>query len=146
MFWLDQKILSFTLLLINIWHSKSCSWIIVKRCKYCWNLWITRWSCENSSLQLAKLFFFMQKIVNISKYHHFRFSRDHAGVVFCKVNSKSVEVQFKLFDKKITGLPETIQPKGLSFDRKSYLYREIRPFCRVGTEDLVAPRPLPTAI
>ena len=38
-------------------------------------------------------------------------------------------------------LPGKIDPEGLTDDRKRYLYREIRQFCKPGTEDLVAPAP-----
>ena len=38
-------------------------------------------------------------------------------------------------------LPLPVVPLGLDEDRKRYLYREIREFCRPGTEDLVAPAP-----
>ena len=94
-----------------------------------------------------KFFTSFKKITNISTYHHFRFSKDHPGVVFCKENAKSVEeVQFKLCEKNCTGLPEIIKPKGLSFDRQMYLFREIRQFYKLGTENLVAPRPLPTQV
>ena len=40
------------------------------------------------------------------------------------------------------GLPPIIRPQGLSLDRQKYLYREIREFCREGTEDLTCPPPL----
>jgi len=38
-------------------------------------------------------------------------------------------------------LPQEVQPEGLSEERKIYLYREIRQFCKPGTENLVAPAP-----
>ena len=38
-------------------------------------------------------------------------------------------------------LPPTIEPDGLAEERKTYLYREIRPFCKPGTEDIVALAP-----
>ena len=38
-------------------------------------------------------------------------------------------------------LPQKIQPEGLSEEHKNYLFREIRQFCRPGTENLVAPAP-----
>ena len=39
-------------------------------------------------------------------------------------------------------LPPTISPSGMSKERAEYLYKEIRGFCKNGTEDLVAP-PVP---
>ncbi|KAJ7382208.1 hypothetical protein OS493_036407 [Desmophyllum pertusum] len=38
-------------------------------------------------------------------------------------------------------LPPIISPAGLDAARKQYLFREIRPFCRPGTEEHVAPNP-----
>ena len=38
-------------------------------------------------------------------------------------------------------LPAKLNPAGLSRERKQYLYREIRPLCKPGTEVLVAPVP-----
>ena len=37
--------------------------------------------------------------------------------------------------------PVTVRRQGLSQERKQYLYREIRQFCKPGTEELVAPAP-----
>ena len=36
-------------------------------------------------------------------------------------------------------LPPTVPPTGISRERAEYLYKEIREFCRDGTEDFVAP-------
>ena len=41
----------------------------------------------------------------------------------------------------VSVLPQKINPEGLSDERRNYLYREIRQFCKPGTEDLVAPVP-----
>jgi len=38
-------------------------------------------------------------------------------------------------------LPPIIEPDGLTEERKQYLYREIRSFCKPSTEDFVAPAP-----
>ena len=38
-------------------------------------------------------------------------------------------------------LPQRINPERLSDERRNYLYREIRQFCKPATEDLVAPVP-----
>ena len=38
-------------------------------------------------------------------------------------------------------LPQVISPPGLSLSRQWYLYRQIREYCREGTEDLVCPKP-----
>ena len=36
-------------------------------------------------------------------------------------------------------LPPIITPSGISRERAQYLFKEIREFCRDGTENLVAP-------
>lgn len=89
---------------------------------------------------------YFNKIVNIKKYHHFRFSKNEPGIVYCKEYAGSPEEAVVLLKNQAvipppTVLPSKITPEGLSEDRKRYLYREIRQFCRIGTEDLVAPAP-----
>ena len=42
------------------------------------------------------------------------------------------------------GLPQKVTPNGLDAERQRYLFKEIRQFCKPGTEDLVAPSPLQT--
>lgn len=89
---------------------------------------------------------FFRKIPNIKKFHHFRFTKDSPGMVYCKEFVTSPEQSFQLLrDPTIlppsSVLPPTVNPDGLTDERKSYLYREIRPFCKPGTEDFVAPAP-----
>ena len=89
---------------------------------------------------------YFNKLPNIKKYHHFHFARDEPGRVYYKENSSSVEKSFMLLkDTSVPQppavLPTTIPPEGLSDERKTYLYCEIRQFCKHGTEDLVAPAP-----
>lgn len=89
---------------------------------------------------------YFKRIPNIKKYHHFRFSKDSPGMVFCKELVTSPEQSFMLLKDQVnlpppSVLPPTIRPDGLSQERKNYLFREIRQFCKPGTEDLVAPAP-----
>lgn len=89
---------------------------------------------------------YFKKIPNIKKYHHFRFSEASPGMVFCKELVTSPEQPFMLLKDQAnlppsSVLPPTIRPDGLSQQRKNYLFREIRQFCKPGTEDLVAPAP-----
>lgn len=88
---------------------------------------------------------FFKKISGISKYHHFRLSKEQPGVVFCREFVDSPETQWQILkdvsNKPPARLPPIITPPGLDDYRKQYLFREIRPFCRPGTEDLVAPKP-----
>ena len=89
---------------------------------------------------------YFKKITNITNFHHFRFTEDEPGVVYCKESVSSPEQRFVLLKNgavipPVAVLPEQIKPEGLSEERKDYLYREIRQFCRQGTENLVAPAP-----
>lgn len=91
---------------------------------------------------------YFNKLPNIKKYHHFRFSKDESGKVYFKEFSTSPEQSRTLLKNSdlailppASMLPPTINPEGLSQDRKQYLFREIRTFCKPGTEDLVAPPP-----
>ena len=89
---------------------------------------------------------YFKKLPNITKFHHFRFSRENPGMVFYKELVSSPEQSFMLLKRNVflpspSTLPNEINPEGLTEERKNYLYREIRQFCKTGTEDLVAPAP-----
>ena len=89
---------------------------------------------------------YFKKMPNIKKFHHFSFSKENPGMVSCKETVYSQQQSFTLLrDPAVVPpsatLPPTVHPDGLSEERKRYLYREIRPFCKPGTEDLVAPAP-----
>ncbi|KAJ7380590.1 hypothetical protein OS493_009057 [Desmophyllum pertusum] len=80
------------------------------------------------------------------KVQHFRLSNDEPRMVYYKENKSSAEQSFMLLkDPTIVPppavLPARLNPEGLSDKRKSYLYYEIRQFCKHGTEDLVVPAP-----
>ena len=89
---------------------------------------------------------YFKKIPNLKKFHHFAFSKETPGLVSCKESVYSLSQSFMLlknptvFPRSAT-LPPTVKPDGLTDERKRYLYREIRPFCKPGTEDIVAPAP-----
>lgn len=64
--------------------------------------------------------------------------------MFCKEYWSSEEIALNILQSDMNLpqpdlLPPVITPKGISRDRAEYLYKEIREFCRAGTEDLVAP-------
>ena len=71
--------------------------------------------------------------------------REPGRVYFKELNSSAEQSLMLLKNPAIlpmaTRLPAKLNPAGLSKERKQYLYREIRPFCKPGTEDLVAPVP-----
>lgn len=87
-----------------------------------------------------------ERVPNIKNYHHFRFSKDNPGMVYFKERSSSQEQSMMLLENRgilplAARLPVKLSPAGLSQERQQYLYREIRQFCKPGTEDLVAPSP-----
>lgn len=89
---------------------------------------------------------FFKRVPNIKNYHHFRFSKDKPGRVYFKESNSSPEQSMMLLKNcAILPLdvrhPAKLNPAGLSQERQQYLYREIRQFCKPGTEDLVAPAP-----
>ena len=85
------------------------------------------------------------KVPNIKKLHFFRFSKDEPGKLYYKQYSTSPEQSLQLLKSPDilppARLPAKVNPQGLSQERKQYLYREIRQFCKPGMEDLVAPAP-----
>ena len=93
----------------------------------------------------AKFLETFKKIPGISKFHHFRFSKDHPGVVFCNTLVGSPKMELTILKSPNVRPPNQLPPKiillGLDEQRKQYLYREIQEFRRPGTEDLLAPTP-----
>ena len=88
---------------------------------------------------------FFRKVPQLKTYHHFRFDGDFPGTVFCKQYWSSEEKALDLLKSEGNVpqpqlLPPIINPTGIIRERADYLYKEIREFCRPGTEDLVAPR------
>ena len=61
--------------------------------------------------------------------------------------SDSQQVPFTMLDDDnwipaVDELPPVIEPVGLSPTRQWYLFRQIRDYCREGTQDLTCPKPL----
>lgn len=89
---------------------------------------------------------FFRKLPNIKSFHHFRFCQHRPGTVYYKEYSSTEEREFLLLKNQVSlppqeASPNVISPEGLTDERKRYLYREIRQFCKQGSEDLVAPAP-----
>ena len=87
---------------------------------------------------------FYKKLRHLKGSHHFNFLKDHPGVVLCKEYWSSAELAFNILQSEwnlpqVEVLPSVINPKGINRERAEDLYKEIREFCRPGTEDLVAP-------
>ena len=88
-----------------------------------------------------------KSIKGISKYQHFDISQSDICEVTVRDISDSNNVQSQTIitkdksSKYIGNFPTEIQPNGLSLERKSYLYKELRKFCRPEDADLTAPKP-----
>lgn len=92
---------------------------------------------------------FFKKIPQLKTFHHFCFDKDYPGIVFCKQYWYSEEQAFRILKNKSNApqpgpLPPVVSPKGISRERAEYLFKEIREFCRLGTEDLVVPAVIST--
>lgn len=66
---------------------------------------------------------YFNRLPNIKKYHHLRFSKDEPGKVYFKESISSCEQSFMLLKDPSTVpqrgvLPSQIKPEGLSVDRK----------------------------
>ena len=86
---------------------------------------------------------FYKKLANIKSYYHFRFDKEFPGTVFCKQYWFLEERAIYLLRNRNqllqpAQLPDIVSPQGISRERAQYLYKEIREFCRDGTENLVA--------
>ena len=88
-----------------------------------------------------------RRLDGIKQYHHFRFERDHPGVVFLKKTATAEEEMRCLLRGVWLPSPEdkppSIIPAGLSLERRQYLYDKIREYCREDSRDLVCPLPNP---
>lgn len=88
---------------------------------------------------------YFKKLPGIKKFHHFKFSKESPGIVSYNESDYSPQQSFMLLRNPAVippaTLPPTIKPDGLAKERKRYLYREIQPFCKPGTEDIVTPAP-----
>ena len=87
-----------------------------------------------------------RSIPHLKQYQHFIFSATHPGVVTLKVHSNSSEETFTMLDSGswspvASELPPLMKSSGLPLERQWYLHKQIRPYCREGTEDLTCPKP-----
>ena len=75
-----------------------------------------------------------------------RFSKEIPGKVYFTEFVTSPEQSFVLLKNNVslpppTTLTRVVSPEELTEEQKNYLYREIRQFCKTGTEDIVALAP-----
>ena len=88
---------------------------------------------------------FFKKIPVITDYHHFKFDANKPGIVSCSVDVDKEYVDINILKPDVTFNKdfcfEKLLPNGLPLKRQWYLYKEVRPFCKEGTEDIIAPKP-----
>ena len=91
---------------------------------------------------------FFVKIQGIKSLHHFHFAASEPGVVSVQMFQTSKTEKHTILantdsEPKKGVLPSKITPKGLSLERKWYLYNKIREYCTESTKDIVCPYPGP---
>ncbi|HAI68453.1 MAG TPA: hypothetical protein DCM38_03335 [Gammaproteobacteria bacterium] len=76
---------------------------------------------------------FFRKLPDVTKYRHFKITKNKPGIVFLKKTIDGNETEVQLLKKEVPfgkdkafGLPSQIFPKGLSLERQWYLYEQIR--------------------
>ena len=67
-------------------------------------------------------------------------------MIYFKEFVSSPEQSFQLLKNNVilpfaSTLPREINPDELTDERKNYLYREIKQFCKPGTENIITPAP-----
>ena len=81
-------------------------------------------------------------IESLLSFHSFAASAETPGVMVVRKFADSATKRLSLGRGACpTGESTVVPPKGLSVERQAYLYKEIREFCREGTQDDVCPRP-----
>lgn len=82
-----------------------------------------------------------KKVQHITSYNHFEFCETKKGKVTCKLDIDRNEFVHRIFidESGPTGFPNVIIPEGMSHQRKEYLYRNIRNFCKEEWKDILCP-------
>ena len=89
-----------------------------------------------------------KRIPAIKAQHHFYCSQIKPGAVAVKQFVDFIDLVHAIqLDKnwipRASDLPPLVVPKGLTLERKRYLYQKIREYCSPDTKDLVCPYPGP---
>ncbi|XP_062621644.1 uncharacterized protein LOC134283212 [Saccostrea cucullata] len=89
---------------------------------------------------------YFRPVKSVRKYHHFRFTSAEPWYVYVKERTDSVEQKFSL--KKIgapnfdaTEIPAILPPAGMTRERQTYLYRNVRPYVRPSHQEDLCPTP-----
>ena len=87
---------------------------------------------------------FLKPIPSITRYHHFNITKTKPGIVELKefdhspVENVSI---VKIGEVVPITMPELILPPGISFERQTYLFEQVRMFCEPEYADITCPKP-----
>jgi len=102
-----------------------------------------RVACYDWKTYLSSLF---KVIPSILKYQHFYVSSKNPGIIelkeFADSDKTIVDIRKTGVDIDPLQMPEVIIPPGLSLDRQTYLYEQIREFCEPEYADITCPKPI----
>ena len=84
-----------------------------------------------------------KRVSPVRPYHHFLFSDERRGVLLMQEQADGPATSLDLLrvDMIPSDLPRFIHPKGLSYERQLYLFKEVREFVATEKQDVVAPAP-----
>ena len=81
---------------------------------------------------------------HIKKYHHFILSKNCTGVTvkeYSDSDPTTINILTTKWTPNFNHLPSVIKPTGLTEERRTYLYNNIREFCKEDLRDSVFPPP-----
>ncbi|KAG8266542.1 hypothetical protein J6590_108221 [Homalodisca vitripennis] len=82
-----------------------------------------------------------KKIAHITQYNHFEFSVEYKGKVHCKTELDGNEFVHQIFALQDGphGFPDEIIPEGMTRQRREYLHKNIRQYCKEEFKDTLCP-------
>ncbi len=92
----------------------------------------------------ASFFACGKAVPHIRKYHHFTTSSSKPNFITVKEFETSQTKEVNIFPLPLpTSFPEILEPEGLSFERRKYLFQHIRKFVDKKSKDKLCPKPIP---
>ena len=97
--------------------------------------------CYIHSFLHPSLFLFLSSAFKVE--YIFPLRHTHTLLWWRREGEKEGEVDLLKYQTKLPPytLPPVLKPLGLDLERKNYLYKEIRQFCKPDSANLVAPKP-----
>lgn len=91
----------------------------------------------------------LKTVPAISKYQHFSTSIEHLGIIRYseaiaepdQSNVLSTVIYPDDWENRYPTFPDVVQPEGLPIERKTYLYKKIRPYVRSECKNVLCPKP-----